>query len=191
MSRYILSMDDATQTAVLVERIARLLQNLGNADDLNPVQWEALRYFDRANKFSCTPSGLTDYLGVTKGTVSQTINAIERKGLVTKADVPGNARSVRIQLTEEGKRQLAKNPLRTLIEDLDELDGADLRRLKESLRHIVEKSLRRREGSAFGICISCNYFESMHEEGSPHRCGLLELPLAESDATLICREYTA
>jgi len=184
-------MKDLAETAVLLERVARLTQNLGTAEALNSVQWETLRYFDRANKFSRTPSGLTDYLGVTKGTVSQTINAMERKGLVKKVDVPGNARSVRIELTAKGKKRLAKNPLLTMIEDLDGLTDNDIQCLNKSLRHVIERSLSRRRGSAFGICKSCSHFEADHKEGDPHRCRLLEVPLKEIDVALICREYTA
>lgn len=184
-------MKDVTEAAALLERVARLTQNLGTAEGLNSVQWETLRYFGRANKFSCTPSGLTDYLGVTKGTVSQTINAMERKEFVKKVDVPGNARSVRIELTAKGKKLLSKNPLLTMMEDLDGLSDADIQRLNKSLRYLIERSLSRRNGSAFGLCQSCRHFEAKHEDGDPHRCGLLVIPLKESDSALICRECTA
>lgn len=184
-------MTDAAETAALLERVARLTQNLGNAEGLNSVQWETLRYFDRANKFSRSPTGLTDYLGVTKGTVSQTINAVERKGLVKKVGVPGNARSIRIELSAKGKKLLAKNPLSALTEDLDGLSPNEIQRLNNSLRHVIERSIARRGGSAFGVCKTCRHFEVDHRDGDPHRCKLLEVPLKESDSVLICREHTA
>ena len=184
-------MKDLAETAALLERVARLTQNLGAAEGLNSVQWETLRFIDRANRFSCTPSGLTDYLGITKGTVSQTINAMERKGFVKKVNVPGNARSVRIEITPNGRTLLSQNPLLTLTEDLGELSNRDLHGLTKNLRHIIEKSLSRREGSAFGMCRTCRHFELAHKEGDPHRCGLLAVPLTISDANLICREHSA
>lgn len=55
-------------------------------------------YFARANRFTRSSSALTDYLGLTKGTVSQTINAVERKGLVKKTAVVGDARAVNITM---------------------------------------------------------------------------------------------
>lgn len=64
---------------ILLERIGRVLQNDGHSEGLKPTQWEALRYFARANRFSRSPSALTAYLGMTKGTVSQTVGALEKR----------------------------------------------------------------------------------------------------------------
>jgi DNA-binding MarR family transcriptional regulator len=61
------------QTARVLERLSRVLLNDSASGGLNPTQWEALRFFALANRFSSTPSGLTAFLGVTKGTVSQTV----------------------------------------------------------------------------------------------------------------------
>ncbi|HIP78057.1 MAG TPA: MarR family transcriptional regulator, partial [Kiloniellaceae bacterium] len=65
-------MDTADDLGLLLERLARVLQNEAHSEGLKPTQWEALRYLSRANRFSRTPSGVTAYLGMTKGTVSQT-----------------------------------------------------------------------------------------------------------------------
>jgi DNA-binding MarR family transcriptional regulator len=88
--------------------------------DLNPAQWGALRYLSRCNRFSNAPAALTRYLGATKGTVSQTLIALERKGLIEKSVRPGEARSVILSLTEEGEKRLLADPWRIL----DELLGA-------------------------------------------------------------------
>ncbi|MEM9195330.1 MAG: MarR family transcriptional regulator [Myxococcota bacterium] len=46
---------------------------------------------------------LTDYFGVTKGTVSQTLKALERRGLIEKRNDPDDGRRQRCSFTEEGK----------------------------------------------------------------------------------------
>jgi len=74
----------AEHIAALIERIGRLLSTDAHAAGLLPVQWEVLRYLRRANRFSRTPAALTAYLGLTKGTVSQTLRALEGRGLVRK-----------------------------------------------------------------------------------------------------------
>lgn len=176
-------------TAVLLERLARVLQNDHALEGLNSVQWEALRYFARANRFSRTPSGLTAYLGVTKGTVSQTINAIERKGLVEKKSIKGDGRSVNVNLTRKGRKVLANDPLTNLTDDLFGFSQNELELMHSLLGKLVVNALHRRHSVPFGVCRTCRYFQQEHEQGKPHRCGLLEVPLAEGDASLICREY--
>jgi len=45
---------------------------------------------------------LAKHMGVTKGALSQTVAKLVRKGLVTKRPAPGNAREIRVELTDLG-----------------------------------------------------------------------------------------
>jgi DNA-binding MarR family transcriptional regulator len=45
---------------------------------------------------------LAKHMGVTKGALSQTVAKLTRKGLVTKRLAPGNAREIRVALTDSG-----------------------------------------------------------------------------------------
>jgi len=47
-------------------------------------------------------TALAEYMGVTKGAVSQTITKLTRKGLVRKTYAPGNAKEVILELTDLG-----------------------------------------------------------------------------------------
>ena len=98
--------------AILLERIGRVLQNDAHTHGLKPTQWEALRYLGRANKFSRSPSAVTAYLGMTKGTVSQTLAALERKGLIEKSSDPADKRNIHINLTSAGDELLEEDPVR-------------------------------------------------------------------------------
>nr|MBA3613554.1 MarR family transcriptional regulator [Nitrospirales bacterium] len=40
---------------------------------LQPVQMEALTYLTQCNRYSNTPQAVAEYLGLTKGTVSQSL----------------------------------------------------------------------------------------------------------------------
>ena len=64
-----------------LERIANLLRTdtrkLGVGKGLQPVQMEALHYLSCCNRYSNTPVAVSDYLGLTKGTVSQTLGVLE------------------------------------------------------------------------------------------------------------------
>lgn len=74
----------ALEAARLIDRIERLARSGVPVHGLNPAQWEALRYLGRANRFSRTPAGLAAYLGSTRGTVSQTLIALEQKGFLAR-----------------------------------------------------------------------------------------------------------
>jgi MarR family transcriptional regulator, organic hydroperoxide resistance regulator len=184
-------MQSARVTARLLERLSRILHNSSTGAGLNPVQWEALRFFSTANRFSRTPSGLTSFLGTTKGTVSQTINTLENKGLLEKRRVEGDARAVRVGLTAKGREALLSDPLQDLLDGVAGLDDQDVRGLEQALQKLLLAMLERRGGTAFGVCNTCTYFERHVPEGEPHRCGLLKVPLSEADSGLICREHHA
>ncbi len=102
---------EARAIAELVDRLGRVVRAGEHQGGLNPAQWEALRYLARCNRFSNTPGALARYLAATKGTVSQTLNALERKGLIERRPDPASGRVVRLLLTRAGRALAAKDPL--------------------------------------------------------------------------------
>ncbi len=183
-------MSNETRLIDLLDRLARVAGNDRNALGLNPVQWEALRFFARANRFSRNPSGLRQYLGVTKGTVSQTIIALENKGLLKKVPDPRDRRGVEVRLTAAGKKLLVDDPLNRWRADLSALPAAERRSLEGALEGLLKAALNNRERQPFGFCRDCVHFSKHHEAGEPHFCALLEAPLSNDDSQLICREQT-
>ena len=177
------------EIATMFERLGRISANDQAVHGLNPVQWEALRYFERANRFSSTPSGLTAYLGVSKGSVSQTIAALERKGFIRKSRNPSNRRSVGVELTPSGTRILKSDPREQIKADLEGLKPTELKRLRELLSAVVSGALKARGGLQFGVCRTCEHFRMNHESGAPHFCAMLHEPLTPADSELICREH--
>lgn len=184
-------MKTADDLGLLLERLARVLQNEAHSEGLKPTQWEALRYLGRANRFSRTPSGVTAYLGMTKGTVSQTLNALERKGLVAKRSDPQDRRQVALALTAKGRRLLARDPIDALLRGAVKLSAEQRQSLAQSLQQLLTETLRHRGGRPFGLCRTCRHFSAGDPAGSPHRCRLLEVPLTEEDGGLICAEQEA
>lgn len=188
--------DDVTSEAIVwpLERLARLMRANEHAGGLNPAQWEALRYLARANRFSNSPGALTRYLGATKGTVSQTVIALERKGLVTKTVREGERRSVVLVLTAKGEAELARDPWLKIAEDSDELGGKTRKRLAKGLGELLQAELTRGGHNAFGQCGTCRFFREKGRDGAPggpHLCMLLEQALTEPDSRRICIEHEA
>ena len=177
-----------------LERLSRLMRAREHEDGLNPAQWEALRYLARANRFSNSPGALTRFLGATKGTISQTVMALERKGLVSKTARDGEKRSVAMTLTDAGRAALARDPWALLAADAEDLGGKTRRRLARGLRELLAAELQRGSHQSFGQCRTCRYFREKgrdRDAGGPHLCMLLEQPLSKADAERICVEHQA
>lgn len=174
--------------SILIERLARTFQNDAHTDGLKPTQWEALRYLARANRFSRSPRAVTAYLGMTKGTVSQTIGALERKGLVHKHVDPTDRRGVQLELTEAGVNALLRDPVVALESATSKLTDIDQSHLSNGLETILRQLLQEREGRHFGACKTCRHFVSDDKQGSPFYCSLLGEPLTPADSEAICVE---
>ncbi len=181
-------MSHDTKLIDLFDRLARVAGNDRTAQGLNPVQWEALRFFARANRFSRNPSGLRQYLGVTKGTVSQSIIVLEKKGLLKKVPDSRDRRGVEVRLTAAGRKLLVDDPLNRWREDLAVLSAAQRKSLEATLEHLLRAALQHRERQPFGFCRDCVHFARDEASGAPHFCALLEVPLSDEDSQLICRE---
>lgn len=167
-----------------LERLARLVRAEGHAGGLNPAQWEALRYLSRANRFSNSPIALTAYLDATKGTVSQTVKALERKGLIAKGPRAGEKRSIVLSVTDKGREALKSDPLAQMTESLDAVGGKSRRRMAKTADEILAAEGTRRKLQSFGSCPSCRFFRESSEQGA--MCMAFEQPLSKQDMQLIC-----
>lgn len=176
----------AWRAAHLIERLARALRAGDYSAGLNPAQWEALRYLSRANRFSRTPAALASYLGASRGTVSQTLIALESKGLIRKTRSRSDGRSVDIEVAEKGRRVLAEDGERDLARDIAAC--ADAAALTADLERVLSQALARRGGKMFGVCKTCRYFR---RDAAARRCALLDEPLSALEAEAICAEMEA
>lgn len=178
-------MSDPSQIRHLLDRLARLSAAGEWTDDLNPAQRVALDYLARANKFSRTPSVVADYLSATRGTVSQTLKALSRKGLIKQVDANGDKRSFAYEVTAKG-RQLASTA-NTLDAALATLSADEQRTLQQGLEKTVRHALRARGGRTFGMCRTCRFHEP---KGTGAYCTLLQEPLRPAQRDEICHEHT-
>ena len=183
---------DINSIAWPLERLMRLMRGDAHDGALNPAQWEALRYLARANRFSDSPGALTRFLGSTKGTVSQTLKALQRKGLVTKTARENQRRSVSLTLTPDARAMLHNDPLLAFSETIDGLNGKSKRRLSKGLASLMDSELARQEQPRFGVCSTCRYYREKGgsvELAKPHACMLFDTSLSDGEAKLICIEH--
>ncbi len=99
-------MADRQQIRGLITRLARIDAGEGWADDLNPAQRAALDYLGQANRFSRSPSHVAEYLGTTRGTMSQTLKVLVRKGYVTELRSEADKRTISYALTQAGRNAI-------------------------------------------------------------------------------------
>lgn len=104
----------AEATAETMAQVLRTLSGLGFSCGLNPAQWAALRYIVRGGAGACSVVAFARYHGTTKGTASQTITALEKKGLVIRQRDEGDRRGLCLRPTAAGEVLLMHDPLQEL-----------------------------------------------------------------------------
>lgn len=176
----------------LVESLGRLAagerRRRAVAAGLQPVHVQALEYLRRCNRYSNTPQALADYLGLTKGTVSQSLQLLERKGLIARLPDDTDRRVLRLALTGAGEAMIgdagapAEWPAALAALPAEEAASA-----AATLARLLETMQRRRGGQSFGTCYSCRHFR--HEGAETYRCGLTGEPLNADESRRICREH--
>lgn len=144
--------------ATRLERLGRLLRQSGHAGGLVPAQWEVLRFMARANRLSRSPGQVARYLGATKGTVSQSLLTLEKKGLVSRRAKETDERFVLLDLTEAGRETLRADPLLAVASDLESLGGKTRRRFARGLAELLDLEIGRQGAARFGTCAGCMHF---------------------------------
>jgi DNA-binding MarR family transcriptional regulator len=182
----------ARHAARLIDRLGRLARAADHRGGLNPAQREALRYLALANRFSRSPAALAEYLGATRGTVSQSLIALEAKGYVTREPHPRDRRALALGLTAAGRAALKDDDGVALLGAAVAAGvGAEAATLARLLEATLAAAIARNGGRAFGVCRTCRHFRAEAHAGTarPHHCALLDVPLAEADARAICVEH--
>lgn len=175
-----------------IERLSNLLRTDSRQQltghGLQPVQLEVLHYLSVCNRYSNTGKGVAEYLGQTKGTVSQSIKVLERKGLVTKQIDNTDKRIVHLIISSSAKK-LLKNIIPAPL-----FSNACKRIKKQSMSKIISAltsllmAVQKANGlKSFGICHTCRYNKNLNDGN--YLCGLTKEVLTSKEVQLICREH--
>ena len=181
-------MTQGTRLKELIDRLARLAAAEERSDRLNPAQRQALAYLARANRFSRAPSHVAAYLNTTRGTASQTLKALERKGFIARAPGGEDKRSVAYEVMQAGHAELAQPG--DLEAVLDGLPEAQADALAEGLAALLQQGLARRGQRSFGMCRTCRHHRVAVGD-QPAWCDLLEVGLAPEETGALCHEHEA
>jgi len=155
---------------------------------LQPVHFQVLNYLSRANKYSNTPAAVANYLGMTRGTVSQTLIILENKGYIAKNQDLNDKRVVHLQLLEAGAAMLQQsrpsdlfNTATTILQG-SEAPPSDANVFQQALTALQKAN----QSQSFGVCKSCRNFSQKDGE---FFCLLTQEKLTTGDSEQICQEH--
>lgn len=175
----------------LIERISNLLRSEERkkyaAIGLQPVHIQVLDYLSTCNRFSDTPAAVAEYLGLTKGTISQSIQVLERKNYVEKSQDSEDGRVVHLALSEEGNRLLDEiKPIDVFSQAQAIISSHNFTTIEEALSKVLIELQKANNAKSFGVCHSCVNFIEVENH---YLCNLTQLPLSQNDSKKICREH--
>jgi DNA-binding MarR family transcriptional regulator len=187
-------MNLARESIELLGQIARTVWFEGAKHGLRDREWMALRFLSRANRFSRTPSALASYVGTTRGTASVLIDELERLGYLERKRSAEDKRSVMLNLTQKGKKVLARDPVNILVEAIGALDDEGKIRLRDALRHILDHSDVAEQRQHADVCKRCIF---LREDRAPAEgktsaeftCRMFRAAIAEDEIELLCTSF--
>lgn len=189
--RYYLLMDILI-TQQLLERLSGLIRSENRAllteHGLQPIHFDALHYLSISNRYSDTPMAVTEFLGQTKGTISQSLKVLEKKGLLEKVADKKDKRVIHLKITPEGTELVKQLMPAALIQGANDKIGKKERlALNKSLENLLLTIQEANQYKSFGQCQGCKHNQTIAP--GEYKCGLTQETLTEKDIKLICREH--
>jgi MarR family transcriptional regulator, negative regulator of the multidrug operon emrRAB len=176
----------------LVERLGNMMRaearRAGADEALSTVHVEALVYLSNANRYSNTPQALGEYLGLTKGTISQSLLLLDRRGLIERYQDDIDRRVVRLRLSATGEQFLLEaQPQHAWIQATRDISPNRIRNAVSALRETLTTFQADNDGQPFGTCPSCRHFERLSARA--FRCGLMGDRISGPETRKVCWLY--
>ncbi len=155
---------------------------------LQLVHLQVLEYLSMCNKYSDTPAAIANYLGMTRGTVSQTLIILEKKGFIQKNRDTLDKRVFHIQLLQKGQNTLKRvkptdlfNKASVILEANSSIsDGEEI--FIDALTALQKAN----NSMSFGVCKTCKNFT---RKSKGYFCELTQEKLTKNDSEKICQEH--
>lgn len=178
-------------TFKLIDRISTLVRSEERkkytALGLQPIHGQILDYLAHCNKMSDTPAAVAEYFGLTKGTVSQSLQVLERKGYIEKRPNELDRRILHLSLSEAGERVLEEMQACEIYPDTEQAISAEqFDALNRALLSTLSALQRANNLKSFGVCYTCYHFSEVDHH---YHCELTQQPLSQHDAVKVCREH--
>jgi hypothetical protein len=134
---------------------------------------------------------LAGHLGVRQPTVTGSVIALERKGLVRRQADPADARATIVKVTPEAVAQPAAAVPSLAAAALADLSEAEQASLLKTLIKLIRSLQLRHAIPPQRICVTCKYFRpNVHPEAAePHHCAFVDAPFGNRALRLDCAEH--
>ena len=132
-------------------------------------------------------------LDVKAPTVSDAVAALRRKHLVATEQEAGDKRISTLSLTARGRDLVAElaDWQRAVAAELERVGEHDKAQTLQMLLDVIGALQRQGVISVARMCTTCRFFDRDRNPGAthPHRCLLLEVPLAAGELRVDCAEH--
>lgn len=163
------------------------------ASGLNPTQLAVLGLLEGRGEGGLGVSEIAAHLGVAQPTATDSINALERKGLLEKRPGAADRRAVRVVPTPEGLAALREAGRRESAagQAVAALDAG----AQEALLLSLVKMIRHlQEAGAIPVqrmCVNCRHFAPfVHADAArPHHCRFVDAAFGERELRIDCRDH--
>jgi len=187
----------------LEAKIAAALERIGQAlrvqlwsavkgRGLSPVQAQVLLHLQGHGEALARVGRIAREFGLTAATVSDSVSALEAKGLVERSASAADGREAVLNLTPAG-RAAARELLSWaagLEETVASMPPEDQEAALQFLLRLIEQLQRRGLITVARMCFTCRFFQPAAEQaaGAPF-CALLERPLPPASLRIDCPEH--
>lgn len=196
-------METPKQPNTIEQRILEGLARVGIAmrmDDweaakttgLNPTQLAILSLLESRGPSGLGIKEIARGLGVTQPTATDSVNALEKKGCVSKAADVRDKRSVKVSITNNGRDLLAEIDGKVGVLDRS-ISSLSIKARTELLVTLVQLIQHLQQSENFPVqrmCVTCKYFGPFANADNtrPHQCYFVNAAFGQADLRIDCRE---
>jgi len=160
---------------------------------LSPTQAQILAIAASGATPGITVRWIADWLGVTAATASDAIRVLAEKGLVAKQPDPADRRSIRVALTDAGRREVRRVGLvpEILLEALGDLDPDEQATLLRVVVKLIRALQQRGQIPVARMCVSCQHFRPNVHAGpkAPHHCAFVDAAFGDHQHMIDCPDH--
>lgn len=166
----------------------------GSESGLTPTQSQVLALLhSRGADAGLMMSDVAGELALTPATVSDSVAALERKGLIRRRRDARDGRIVRVSLTPAGAEVAARSAVwpDMLLSAIDTLSPEEQAVFVRGLVKMIYSLQSSGQLPVARMCPTCTYFRPHAHPGqaAPHHCAYVDAPLADADLRLDCAEH--
>ncbi|WP_224247381.1 MarR family winged helix-turn-helix transcriptional regulator [Hyalangium gracile] len=199
MSRHLPYFEEHTEA--IPTRIAAGLHKIGlamkqqvwqqaNGEGLSATQGQILAVL--VGQGPLTGKELSERLGVTLPTISDSVRVLVEKQLVTRSPDPRHPRASLLTPTDKGASlgARARSWPEFMADAVGDLSADEQRAFFAGVMKMIRSLQEQGLVPLSGMCVTCTHFRPNVRQGAtPHHCALVDAPLAAEQLRLDCPEH--